>query len=179
MANITLQGQLPGNAADVEFEKPIGVSQLGNPIFDDLTFPAGNYLTLEGVEVEYAELSLQTVRFTLSQAKNIVRTAISGRNGTVKEYNNTGDYVIRAQADLSNLEPTFPREQLEAFVEVAKVPQQIPILSKILNVFFDIDNVVLSEFNMDPGNGSGNVTINFILESDEEFDLSQFIVNES
>ena len=179
MANIALDGQLPGNVADQEFEQSIGVGQLGNALFDDITFPAGNYLTLENVLVEYAELSLQSLRFVVSQAKNIVRTPISGRNGTVKEYNNTGDYVIRCTANLSNLTPTFPREQLDTFVEIARVPQQLPIVSKILNVSFDIDNVILSEFNVDPGNGAGNVVVNFVLESDEDFDLSQFIVSES
>lgn len=179
MAEVSLNGQLPGNTADQDFENSIGLGQLGNPIFDDITFPAGNYITLEGVLVEYQALSLQTVRFTVNQAKNIVRTPISGRNGFVKEYNNTGDFIIRCQTNLSNLTPTFPREQLESFVQIAAVPQQIPIVSKILNVFFDIDNVILSEFSVDPGNGSGNVTVNFVLESDEIFDLSQFIVSES
>lgn len=177
MAQVNNRNQLPVTASDAEFERPIGLSPLGTPIFDDVTFPAGNYLTLEGVEVSYRELRLISVRYVVQQAKNIVRTQISGRNGTVKEYNATGDYIIKGQANLSELTPTFPREQLQNFVEIVKVPQMVPIVSKILNTFFEIDDVVLSDFNVDPGNGSGNVFINFTLESDREFDLSQFIVN--
>lgn len=176
MAQVNNRNQLPVTASDTEFERPIGLSPLGTPIFDDITFPAGSYLTLEGVTVTYQELRLISVRYVVQQAKNIVRTMISGRNGTVKEYNSTGDYIIKGQANLSELDPIFPREQLIQFVEVTQVPQSVPIVSKILNTFFGVDDVILSEFNVDPGNGSGNVFINFTLESDREFDLNEFII---
>jgi len=176
---VSLEGQLPGNVSDLEFEQTVGVGQLGNALFDDLTFRAGNYYTLDNVLIQYDELRLDTVRFVVSQAKNIVRTAISGRDGTVKEYNNTGDYIVKCVASVSNLEPTFPREQVEGFIAIAKSPAAVPVISKILNDIFDINNVVISDFNVDPGNGAGNVVINFTLESDEEFDLSQFIVNQT
>jgi len=176
---ISSKNQLPITASDAKFEEPIGLSPLGTPIFDDITFPAGSYLTLEGVTVDYAELRLISVRYVVQQAKNIVRTMVSGRNGSVKEYNNTGDYIIKGQASISELAPVFPREDLEKFIGIVDVPEAVPIVSKILNVILGVDNVVLSDFNLDPGNGAGNVTINFTLESDREFDLSQFIIRES
>lgn len=163
----------------MRFEQPIGLSPLGTPIFDDVTFPAGRYFTLEGVSVRYETLQLVCVRYVVQQSKNIVRTQVSGRGGTIKEYNSTGDYIIRAQANLSELKPVFPREQLSRFVAIADVPQAIPIVSKILNTFFGVDDVVLSEFTVNPGNGSGNVVVNFTMESDNEFDLNDFIVRKS
>ena len=176
---VSLNGQLPGNISEQEFEQTVGVGQLGNALFDDLTFRAGNYRELDGTIIQYDELRLESVRFVVSQAKNIVRTAISGRDGTVKEYNNTGDFIIKCVASMSNLTPTFPREQVDGFVAIAKSPEAVPVISKILNDIFDINNVIISDYNLDPGNGAGNVVINFTLESDEEFDLEQFIVNQT
>jgi hypothetical protein len=178
MAIVSLDGQLPITASDLEFQLPIAISQLGNLIFDDLTFPAGSYLTLEGVEIEYEKVRLQTVQYTVSQSKNIVRTAVSGRNGSVKEYNNDGDYIIKGQANLDSVLPIFPRDLMQRFADLTKIPQQIPVVSKVLNTFFDIDEVIISEFSLNPGTGAGNATINFTLESDREFDLAEFIITE-
>jgi hypothetical protein len=173
---ISLRNQLPSTASDSEFEQSIGLSPLGTPIFDDLTFPAGAFKTLDGLNITYQELKLVSVRFVVSQQKNIVRTEVSGRNGTVKEYNSTGDYVIKANANLSELQPVFPREELLKFVEITEVPQSLPIISKILNQFFGVNNIILTEFTVDPGNGTGNVALSFTLESDNDFDLNEFIV---
>lgn len=174
MTFITLEGQIPRSFDDIEFQESIGVSQLGTLLYDDITFPAGSYKTLKGIVVDYDELKLQSVRFIVNQVKNIVKTAISGRNGTVKEYNNDGDYEINVQANINENENIFPATKLQAFQEIKKVPQSIPIVSKILNSIYDVDNVVINEFTVDPGTGKGNVVLNFKLESDLPFDIKDF-----
>lgn len=176
MAIISLNGQIPKSFDDLKFEESIGVSQLGTLVYDDITFPAGSYKTLKGVVIDYEELKLQSVRFIVSQSKNIVRTAISGRPGTVKEYNNDSDYEIPCQANVNELENLFPADQLQAFAAIKAVPESIPVISKILNGIFDIDDVVISEFSLDPGTGKGNVVLNFKLESDLPFDIKDFEV---
>lgn len=176
MAVFNINNLVPKSFDDIKFEESIGVSQLGTLLFDDITFSAGSYKTLEGVVVDYDEFKLQSVRFVVSQEKNIVRTQISGRNGTVKEYNNDGDYQIALNADINEKENIFPADQLQAFQEIKKVPQSIPIISKILNSIFDIDNVVITEFALNPGTGKGNVQISINLESDLPFDIKDFEV---
>lgn len=175
---INLNTQLPISASDAKFEDVIGLSPLGTPMFDDITFPAGSFITLAGVTIAYQQLKLVSVRYVVSQQKNIVRTQVSGRNGTVKEYNSDGDYVIRGSANISELDPVFPAEEFSKFVEITEVPQAVPIISKILNRFFGINDVIVSEFTVEPGNGSGNVIVNFTLESDTSFDLNNFIVSQ-
>lgn len=177
MAIINLDGLFPKSFDDIQFEESIGVSQLGTLLYDDITFPAGSYKTLQGIVVDYDELQLQSVRFIVNQVKNIVRTAISGRNGTVKEYNNDGDYQINVQANINEIENIFPATQLQAFQEIKKVPQSIPIISKILNSIFDIDEVIIDEFTLDPGTGKGNVVLNIKLESDLPFDIKDFEIS--
>lgn len=174
MALITLNGQIPKSFDDLQFEESIGVSQLGTLLYDDITFPKGSYKSLEGIVVDYDEVKFQSVRFVVAQEKNIVKTAISGRNGTVKEYNNDGDYQITLQANINELENIFPATQLQAFKELKDVPESVPVVSKILNGIFDIDNVVINDFTLDPGTGKGNVVLNFKMESDLPFDIKDF-----
>lgn len=176
MAIFNLDGLVPKSFDDIKFEESIGVSQLGTLLYDDITFPAGSYRTLEGVVVDYDEFKLQSVRFILNQEKNIVRTQISGRNGTVKEYNNDGDYLIALNADINEKENIFPAEQLQQFQELKKVPNSVSVVSKILNGIFDIDNVVITEFALNPNTGKGNVVISINLESDIPFDIKDFEV---
>ena len=177
MTLISLSGQIPKSFDDLQFEESIGVSQLGTLLFDDITFPSGSYRSLEGVVVDYDELKLQSVRFIVAQEKNIVKTAISGRNGTVKEYNNDGDYQITLQANINEVEDIFPAIQLQLFKELKDVPQEIAVISKILNSIFDIDNVVINDFSLDPGTGKGNVVLNLRMESDLPFSVKDFEVD--
>jgi len=174
MTFISLEGQIPKSFDDLQFEDSIGVSQLGTLLFDDITFPAGSYKSLKTVVVDYDEVKLQSVRFIISQEKNIVKTAISGRSGTVKEYNNDGDYQITLQANINEIQNIFPATQLQLFKELKDVPESIPVVSKILNSIFDIDDVVINDFSLDPGTGKGNVVLNFKMESDLPFDIKDF-----
>lgn len=178
MTKISLNSNLPKSAADSSFNDYIGTSQLGTPIVDDITFPAGRFISLEGIEIEYQELILESVRYTVSRPKNIVRTAINGKNGTFKEYNNSGDFVIRGQAALTTQLQTFPFDQVFRFAKLEEVPEAVPVLSKILNVIFGIDDVIIADWKIDPGNAVGNVYVNFVLESDKETDLTDFIISE-
>ena len=63
-------------------------------------------------------------------------------------------------------------------MELTRVPTNVPIVSKILNSIFDIENVIIVEFVVNPGIGSRSVSISFNLESDREFDLADFIIVE-
>lgn len=173
MAVVNVDAIIP-SFEDIEFIAPIGLSPLGNLLYDDISFPSGSYKTLDGVVVSYEEFRMQSVEFVVSQSKNIVRTAISGRKGTVKEYNNESDFEIQGTANLNELINVFPADQLLKFRELAKVPQEIPVVSKILNSIFEIDNVILTDFSVTPGTGKGNVSISFRLESDQPFDLKDF-----
>lgn len=179
MAIINLNNQLPTTASDTAIDEAIGISSLGTPLYDDVTFPSGNYLTLEGVQVSYQELSLKSIRFVVTQQKQIVRTNVSGRNGNVKEYNNTGEYIVRCEANITTDGQQFPLEEMIKFANLKDVPESVPVVSKILNRVWGIDNVIINDWSFDPGTSVGNTLLTFTLESDREFDLSQFIINQT
>ena len=176
MAVINLKGLIP-SFTDIGFTLPIGVSPLGTLMYDDVQFPAGSYKNLKGEVVSYEEFSVQSVAMVVTQEKNIVKTAISGRKGTVKEYNNEGDYQITLQANINEVIAVFPADQLIGFRELVKVPESIPVVSKILNSIFEIDDVVINDFTFVPGEGKGNVVLNIKMESDFPFDIKDFEIS--
>ena len=176
MAFFNIPKSTPQSFDDIEFQESIGVSSLGTLLYDDVTFPAGAYKTNQGNVVRYEQFKMESVTFIVSQSKNIVRTEISGRNGTVKEYNNEGDYNITLQANINESDSLFPADTLLLFHELKKVPESVPIVSKILNSIFDIDNVVIDDFEMNPNTGKSNVLLSMKLTSDLPFNIKDFEV---
>jgi len=175
MAIFNINAVIP-SINDFEKSAPIGVSPLGTPVFDDITFPAGDYINSDGNTVSYQSVSIQSAGVIVSQAKNIIKTKISGRNGTVKEYNSLDDYHIRINAKMTELLNIFPADQLSAWMEIAEVRSNVPVVSKLLNQYFGIDKVVVESFDVAPIQGSLNeLDINISLLSDEDIDLNMFL----
>src|SRR3990167_7460356 len=85
---------------EIQEDTPVAQSILGTPVYDNIVFQGGKYKTLEGDEITYAggpnseNFRIDNVLMTLSQSKNIVTTALQGRDGTIKEFMSNGDYVI-------------------------------------------------------------------------------------
>ena len=73
---------------------PVGISQLGTVVFDNVLFPAGSYVDLNGITQNYSEVKLDSVAMVINLPKNIVRSRVSGRNGTIKEYISDDDFQI-------------------------------------------------------------------------------------
>ena len=92
-----------------------GLSPLGTPMIDIITLSVEAHKTLDGTEIFYTatdgvgfepvSVSLYAVNFTVTQPVNIVKTQISGRNGTIKEYINQSDYVIDCSAIITRNPP--------------------------------------------------------------------------
>ena len=153
------------------FQEIIGVSDLGTPMYDNLVF----ILKVEN-ETDVI-LTLNAVQFVVNQSKSIIRTKVSGRNGSIKEYNSDDDYVVRGTAKLTNPDGRlFPEQPLNTFVRVAKAQQEVDIVSKILNNNFRIDSVVVLDFTVSPSTGAGDVRVDFVLLSDTPFDVKEFLV---
>ena len=100
---------------DQEFSDPSdSTSYLGTPVYSSLTFEFGNYRTLSGDLISYPNLVLNTVLMSVSNSKNVVTTALQGREGTIKEYVSAGDYVINIQGKLvSETKNQYPIEDVE------------------------------------------------------------------
>jgi hypothetical protein len=159
-------------------------SYLGTPVFSNLVIPAGQYKTDEGVLIDFEGIRLDTVLFDITLPKNIVKTAINGQNGTVKQFIGLLDYEINVQGIItggsSQTESgdftTFmslgaPEEEVRKLNAILKVPQEIEVVSEFLD-FFDISTVVVEGGRIAQKEGSRDVLyLNMGLLSDTPIEL--------
>jgi hypothetical protein len=121
-----------------------GTSKLSTPIFTNLEIVGTSY-TKDGVLYAFQTVILETVLMTVSQTKNIVTTAVQGRNGSVKEYISDGDYTINIKGLLTGSNGVYPKADTRAL----KVALNAPIPLKVNSWFLqnlDIDNIVVTDY---------------------------------
>jgi len=175
MSLINISGFNPINGGGLN--TPIGLSQLGTVVYDDITFPAGSYYNLKREQIAYSELKLQSVQVSVNQVKRISKTEIASKNGTFKQYSSLGDYIISLNGIIAEFFNVFPYDQLRAFRNVSESNIAISILSKVLNDGFNIYSVVIDSFDISTVQGSMNqVTFAMSLSSDEDLDLKSFLL---
>jgi len=154
-----------------DFEVAEAVSYLGTPIYGRLIFEENSYKTLSGDTIQYPETIIENAIITINEGKNIVKTSIPGRKGTIKEYINTDDFSINIEAIIVQKDNIFPEDELLTLKNILKSPVAVPVAQEVFNIF-DINNIVIENYNITQKRGYRNnvfVTINAI--SDEIIDL--------
>ncbi len=129
-------------------------SLFGTPVYSNLEIPAGQYTDFDGNVINYEGVRLDTVIFDVSQERNIIRTAVSGKAGTVKQFIADGDYVINCQGLITGESfktnsgfgvqavAGVPEEEIRKLKIICSVPKEIEVISSFLD-FFDITTVVI------------------------------------
>ena len=137
-------------------------SLFGLPVFDALLFEDLRYTTSDGINVHVVPFSMSTVLIDISQNRNIVKTAISGRNGTVKEYISDGDYVINIKGVLaSQYQNIAPKDSMNQLLGFCKAPVSFAAGSNFL-FYFGITTIVIQDYSFNQIEGQIN-TIGFSL----------------
>ena len=133
-------------------------SYLGTPVFDNADFIGGSYKNLEGEQIPYEDLSIDTVLYTVSMNKTIVKTPIQGRNGTVKEYISDGDFSVTIRGMITSESPNvYPEDEVKKLYEICSVQKEIEISSRYLNDVFGITNLVVEKYDFPQAKGFQNV----------------------
>jgi hypothetical protein len=148
-------------------------SLFGTPIFDVLRFDAFSYEDAEtGKTINAARFDFEVALMTVNKPRNIVRTAITGRNGTVKEYMSDGDYEINVRGSFVNELPNArPESLIRAFDAITKAPIQLKVESNFLN-FFEIYSIVITDSSVSQREGSLNIVdYEFNCISDTPFEI--------
>lgn len=128
-------------------DKAIATSMLGTPVFSNLEIQGGKYKSDDGKETlrfigfepanSAPELkAINTVLFEVNQSKNIVRTEVQGRSGTVKEYISNGDFEVTVRGAL--VDPNalvYPEQQVKVLKEILDAPVALAVNSKFLGLF--------------------------------------------
>lgn len=159
-----------------EVEDPVGRSYLGTPVIDRLEFPQGTYTDLDNNTIDYGAVVVDTVIFEVSKPRNIVKTAVQGRDGTVKEYVSDSDFQIICRGVISNRDNVFPLNAVRDLRTIFEVPQQVPVVSLFLNDVFEIFNIVIEEYNIPQVEGKRNeIPFSFTASSDVPLDLEELV----
>jgi len=180
---------------------PVGISQLGSLIFDNVVFPAGSWLDNNLNRQEYNEVKLDAVKLRISRAKEFVESQISGISGTITEYVSHKDYII----ELSAIIAPFPLSATQAAQTAAGLlpgvseitgavggtavaessqllsdisdlgdsPDRVEIRSKILQNYHKITHVVIKEVSRSKVSAD-SWQVNMTLKSSFEIDLGDF-----
>lgn len=137
-------------------------SVLGTPIYEQITLKTSNR------EYTFPDWPL----IDISASKNIVTTAIKGRNGSVKEYINIDDYQVNIRGILINYESDdYPEDLVYDLHETFKLKTEMQVTSPVMNLL-DIHNLVIKDIKIPEVEGYNNIQP-YLLQclSDEPIEL--------
>jgi hypothetical protein len=171
-----LKGQLY-QVEDQPFDEPIGTSPLGTPVYDDVSFPAGQYVNLFGDIIAFEEVRLQNVLIVANRAKRVIKTPVQGRDGTIKEYISAGDYIITVSGQLNSESNTFPELELQNLNAIMDANAALSVVSSFLNDGLNVGHIVIESDSYKQVRGSRNsIDISFQAVSDVSIDLEELII---
>lgn len=137
-------------------------SVLGTPIYEQITFRTS------GREYTFPDWPL----IDISASKNIIKTPIKGRNGTVKEYINIDDYLITIRGILINHDgEEYPEEMVNEMHDIFKINKELQVTTPVLNLL-EIHNIVIQDLKFPEVEGYNHIQP-FVIQclSDEPVEL--------
>lgn len=166
------KGKFPTTTRDVS---PIQrKSVLGTSIFSDLQFKSVIIPSAGGFTELSHDFPVDTVLFTVSQQKNIIRTQIQGRDGTIKEYVGKGDYEINIKGVITGKNGVYPKDAVDNLIEFLNYNQSIGIISSFLNERLNIDEIVILKYDL-PQDEGGQSFQKFEIDAVSEFPVEILI----
>lgn len=167
----------------MQTQEPLEFSQFigsrGNPELLDLTELQGReWLTSLALKYKGKEFVFQECLISLNMEKNIVTTALQGRNGTIKEYISDGDYNITIDAGISTYEIDkelgytldYPLDAVAELKKMLSLPETLEVQSDFLELF-GIKSAVVKSFNLQQETHSNRQSINIQMLSDEPYEI--------
>lgn len=140
-------------------------SYLGTNVFSNLNIkyrrkgPVINLGELtEGTQVK--RLMIDTALFVVTQTKNVVTTAIQGRDGTVKEYISLGDYKVSIKGVIAGYPGTYPQLKVQGkynssvadLIDACNDNRAVDVESWYLTMF-GIYKLVITDFTIGQNEG--------------------------
>jgi hypothetical protein len=154
----SLQGSDPFQVQTIPMPVSNITSVLGTPIYEQivLTIPAiitGGKVTSPQKTYTLPDWPL----FDITGQRNIIKTPMQGKDGTVKEYISDDDYLITIRGFLINYDsPGYPEQQLQELMQVINAKVAIGITSQVFNLL-DIHNIVIERWSFPAVEGYENM----------------------
>jgi hypothetical protein len=138
-----------------------GVSSLGTPVYSQVTFgtKAGQkdnitYLGVDGITtVVLPIITFQSILVSCTLPRNIVKTEIQGRDGTIKEYIGEGDVQISFRGVITGKNGQRPKKEIQDLIQLIKAPITIPVVSDFLNNEMKVWYIVFDERSFEQEEG--------------------------
>lgn len=139
-------------------------------------------IELEGYDEPVAEtvvlggLTLEHCVVTAQQTKRVVRTAINGMAGTVKEWVSDGDVAIGLTVTLLNKEGNdYPWDAVEQLMRVLSESETQTIESRWLNDVWAVTRVVVEGYKMSGRTERNYEVVEVSLSSDKEYLIEELM----
>jgi len=137
-------------------DSAIAISKLNTPVYSDFAFDGGSYTDDANNTVTYDGIRFDTVLMSVEQAKNIVTTQISGRDGTVKEYVGLDDYRITVQGVLTGSNGEYPKVDAQTLITILNAATPLTVTANFL-AYFNITSVVVADYSFPQVEGSNSI----------------------
>ena len=151
---VSIEGGAYTQESGVGYDK---IGFLGLPVWDTVTLISPAYTDNSGKNVPSQKIELDIALVEINNNRNIVKTSIAGRDGTVKEYMSNGDDDVTIIGQLvgkySNINPT---DLMKAFNFITSVPVALSVESNFIN-FMEIFYLVAEDAKIKQIEGTRNV----------------------
>jgi len=116
------------------------------------------------------------VLITVNQTKNIVKTVVQGRNGTVKEMISLGDYQVSLEGGIYESNKfKYPMDDVRKLERLLATPEALKVISPFLNEIFEVHYLVVENYDFPQEKGKQNVqtfSIKSISDDPPEMNIS-------
>lgn len=121
------------------------------------------------------EVELPDAVAAVSRERRIVSTALTGRDGTVKEYINEGDWAVNLVVGVQAVEngeilDDYPSEALRELRRLLDVKGAIEVQSEFLGIF-DITKIVIKSYGATQMTESNYQALTISAVSDEDYEI--------
>ena len=120
---------------------------------------------------EQKKLELKECVCTVTMEKNIVQTALQGRNGTIKEYINEGDYQVEIASALTSECDQYPKEEIQKLMSFLKVNDSLLVDKESFLGLFGITNLIVKSYGFGQETHSNRQTFTICCLSDTAYEI--------
>lgn len=153
-----------GEDMDESITKSMGegaTALIGHPVFMTLVLEETKYdVLVNGVKkeggIKVNRMVLPLVILEASRTKAIVTTSIEGRNGTIKEFSNLGDYDISIKGVLIGDDGQYPERQVKALSDFESCPVAIGVTNEFFR-YINVSKLVIKKINWKGKEGYQNL----------------------
>jgi hypothetical protein len=143
----------------IQQDKPLGLSQLGTPVYSNLIIDSGQYQDWDGNDITFEGITLDDILISVTQNKNIISTVVQGRDSEINEYISDNSFSITILGAVSTkFSRVYPQEDVNKLIAIAKAKTSLKVTSPFL-LLFGITDIIIKSYDFPQSEGIMNVQL--------------------